>query len=149
MHEANKALRTQGNPPAADNAEIAARLRNFPLLANADLATLITIAAAGTAFNAPAGRSLIWAKTPADKAYIILSGEVDIRIPGGDTIRLGAGDVVGEKAIIEHKLRSATVVAVTPLEVLHFTDDAVRTLYADVPTFREALDATLEARRTA
>ncbi len=146
MHEANKALRTQGNPPAADNAEIAARLRNFPLLAAADLATLTAIAEAGSAFNAPAGRSLIWAKTPADKAYIILSGEVDIKLPEGRTIRLGAGDIVGEKAIIEHKLRSATVISVTPLEVLHFTDEKVRELYDTIPVFREALDATLASR---
>jgi CRP/FNR family transcriptional regulator, cyclic AMP receptor protein len=148
MHEANKALRSQGNPPTADGAEIAAQLRNFPLFADADRDELIAIADAGYALSAPAGWSLIWARTPADKAYVILSGEVDIKLQDR-TIRLGAGSVVGEKAIIEHKLRNATVVAATPLEVLHFPSETVHRLYAEVPAFRAALDATLAQRAAA
>ncbi|TCJ29453.1 cyclic nucleotide-binding domain-containing protein [Nocardioides jejuensis] len=144
MNAANRALRTQGTPSLnADGARIASRLGTFPLFQDADRGDLLTIAASGVELDAPAGWSLIWAKTPADKAYVILSGEVDIKLTDGKTVRLGAGDVVGEKAILEHKLRSATVVAATPLEVLHFTADAVTQLYADVPAFRAALDATL------
>lgn len=147
MHEANLAMRSQGNPTTnADGARIATRLATFPLFADADRGALLTIAAAGVELTTPAGWSPILAKTPADKAYVILAGEVEIKLTDGQTLRLGAGDVVGEKAIIERKLRSATVVAATPLEVLHFTADAVRELYAEVPAFRAALDATLAKR---
>jgi CRP-like cAMP-binding protein len=147
MNPTNKALRSQGIPKVnAEAARIASRLGTFPLFADAERGDLVTIAAAGVELDAPAGWSLIWAKTPADKAYVILDGEVDIKLSDDKSIRLGAGDVVGEKAILEHKLRSATVVAATPLVVLHFTADAVRELYADVPAFRAALDATLAKR---
>jgi CRP/FNR family cyclic AMP-dependent transcriptional regulator len=147
MNPTNKALRSQGTPNVnADAARIASRLGSFPLFAEAERGDLVAIAAAGVELNAPADWSLIWAKTPADKAYVVLEGEVDIKLTDGNTIRLGAGAVVGEQAILEHKLRSATVVAATPLTVLHFTADAVRELYASVPAFHAALDATLANR---
>jgi CRP-like cAMP-binding protein len=147
MNPTNKALRSQGIPKVnADAARIASRLGTFPLFADAERGDLVAIAASGVELNVPAGWSLIWAKTPADKAYVILEGEVDIQLPSGKTVRLGAGDVIGEKAILEHSLRSATVVAATPLVVLHFTADAVTSLYADVPAFRSAIDTTLAKR---
>lgn len=147
MNPTNKALRSQGIPKVnADAARIASRLGTFPLFADAQRGDLVAIAASGVELNVPAGWSLIWAKTPADKAYVILEGEVDIKLESGKTVRLGAGDVIGEKAILEHSLRSATVVAATPLVVLHFTADAVTSLYADVPAFRTAIDTTLAKR---
>lgn len=147
MNPTNKALRSQGIPKVnADAARIASRLGTFPLFAGAERGDLVTIAASGVELDVPSGWSLIWAKTPADKAYVILDGEVDIKLESGKTVRLGAGDVIGEKAILEHSLRSATVVAATPLVVLHFTADAVTSLYADVPAFRAALDTTLAQR---
>ena len=148
MHPANKALRSQGTTPAADTTEVAARLAQLPLFSGADRNQLLAIAEAGYALSAPANWSLIWKKTPADKAYIILSGQVEVRLDDS-AIVLGAGAVVGEKAIIEQKLRSATVVTRTPLEVLHFPADTVQRLYAEVPAFRNALDAALAAQRAA
>ena len=144
MNPTNKALRSQGVPKVnADAARIASRLGTFPLFADAERGDLVAVAASGVELDVPAGWSLIWAKTPADKAYVILEGEVDIKLDSGKTVRLGAGDVIGEKAILEHSLRSATVVAATPLVVLHFTSEAVTSLYNDVPAFRAALDTAL------
>ena len=88
---------------------------------------------------------MIWERTPADKAYVVLDGDLDVRRKGEVVARLGAGDVVGEVAIVENRLRNATVVAATRLEVLHFTKDAVETLYADIPAFRAAVDRAVLA----
>ena len=104
------------------------------------------IADHGTPVNIPADWSLIWEKTPADKAYIILEGEVSVRHGNEEIARLGPGDTVGESAIVAHKLRSANVVSLTPLRVLHFTSDAVRELINTVPRFREALEQTTADR---
>ena len=73
----------------------------------------------------PANWSLIWEKTPADKAYLIVEGEVSVRKGKEEVARLGPGDVIGEMAIVGHKLRSASVVSLTPLEVIHFTKEAL------------------------
>lgn len=104
------------------------------------------IAERGTPVTIPADWSLIWEKTPADKAYIILEGEVSVRRDGVEVARLGPGDTVGESAIVSHRLRSASVVSLTPLKVLHFTSEAVRDLIETVPAFGVALEQTTADR---
>jgi CRP-like cAMP-binding protein len=104
------------------------------------------IKSAGTFVTIPANWSLIWEKTPSDKAYIILSGEVSVRRNGREVARLGAGDVVGESSIVNHSLRNASIVSLTELEVLHFTREEVVRLCAAVPAFKDALDRTTYER---
>jgi CRP/FNR family transcriptional regulator, cyclic AMP receptor protein len=123
-----------------------ASLRGLDRFANLTDDEIRLIADNGTAVNIPANWSLIWEKTPADKAYLILEGEVSVRHGREEIARLGAGDTVGEAAIVSHKLRSASVVSVTPLKVLHFTSEAVRSLIDSVPRFREALEETTRQR---
>jgi CRP/FNR family transcriptional regulator, cyclic AMP receptor protein len=101
---------------------------------------------AGTFVTLPADWSPIWEKTPADKAYIILSGEVSVRRNGGEIARLGPGDIMGEAAIVQQSLRTASIVSLSKLEVLHFTDDKVRGLCDEVPAFREAIDRVARER---
>ena len=126
---------------SADVRRLRERLATLPLFAGASTDDLAEIARSGVAVTVPQGWSLIWERTPADKAYVVLSGEVDIRRADAHVVRLAAGDVVGETAILQRRLRNATVVAATRLEVLHFTADAVERLYGGVPAFRVALDA--------
>ncbi|GAB6987084.1 Crp/Fnr family transcriptional regulator [Nocardioides pyridinolyticus] len=99
------------------------------------------ISASGTRVRVPEGWSPIWEQTPADKAYLILDGTVSVRQHGREIAQLGAGDIVGEAAIVNHSLRTASIVALTPLEMIHFTDDAVRRLCDEMPTFSSALEA--------
>lgn len=99
------------------------------------------ISAAGTRVHVPQDWSPIWERTPADKAYVILDGTVSVRQHGVEIARLGPGDIVGEAAIVNHSLRTASIVALTPLEMIHFTDEAVRTLREEMPTFHAALEA--------
>lgn len=101
---------------------------------------------AATYLTVPANWALMVEQQPADKAYLILSGEVSVRRHGEEVARLGAGEVIGEMALVNHKLRSATVVADSPLEVLHFTDQTVADLNAKIPHFRDALMGAVEER---
>ena len=101
---------------------------------------------AGTYVTIPADWSPIWEKTPADKAYILLSGEVSVRKDGKEVARLGPGEIIGEAGIVNHALRNASIVSLTKLEMLHFTNDAVRRLCTEVPAFREALDRAAQER---
>lgn len=101
---------------------------------------------AGTAVTLPEGWSPIWESTPSDKAYIILSGEVSVRRHGDELARLGTGDIVGEMSFVRRSLRTASVVATTPVTALHFTDEAVARLCEDVPGFRDRLEDTVASR---
>src|SRR3954469_5154542 len=108
-------------------------------LSNKDLKTVID---KGRHVRLPANWSLIWERTPADKAYLIVDGEVSVRKGGNEVARLGPGDVIGEMAIVNHRLRSASVVSLTPLEVVHFTKESLEQLLDEVPAFGEALRGT-------
>jgi len=104
------------------------------------------VLAAGTSLTLPQGWSPIAETTPADKAYLITAGEVSVRRGGTEIARLGPGTMVGEAAIINQRLRSATVVALTPLTVVHFTRERLDELVAQVPAFGDALRATAAER---
>ncbi|HEU4566792.1 MAG TPA: cyclic nucleotide-binding domain-containing protein [Marmoricola sp.] len=119
------------------------KLNRLDSLSNRDLQKVI---AAGRHVKLPANWALIQESTPADKAFLIVDGEVSVRRHGEEITRLGPGDVIGEMAIVRHRLRSASVVSLTPLEVIHFTDEAINRLVEEVPAFAEAIRATAEDR---
>jgi CRP-like cAMP-binding protein len=109
------------------------------ILDSLDPADARRVVAAGNALTLPEGWSPIAESTPADKAYLITEGEVSVRKGGTEIATLGPGAVVGESAILNHTLRSATVVALTPLRVVHFTSDRLEQLADEIPAFGRAL----------
>ena len=127
----------------APDPEKLAGLNRLEALNDADLEKVVKT---GRHVHLPANWSLIWEKTPADKAYLIVDGEVSVRKNGQEVARLGAGDVIGEMAIVNHKLRSASVVSLTPLEVIHFTKESLEQLLDEVPAFGDALRGTTADR---
>lgn len=127
----------------APQPEKLARLNRLDALNDRDLKRVVK---AGRHIHLPADWSLIWEKTPADKAYLIVDGEVSVRKAGQEVARLGPGDVIGEMAIVNHKLRSASVVSLTPLEVIHFTKESLEQLLDEIPAFGEALRGTTADR---
>ena len=104
------------------------------------------VLAAGNALRLPQGWSPIAESTPADKAYLITEGEVSVRKGGVEIATLGPGAVVGETAIVNRTLRSATVVALTPMRVVRFTSQRLEELADEVPAFGAALRAAAAGR---
>ena len=104
------------------------------------------ISSAGTRVTLPEGWAPISEKTGADKAYIILSGTVSVRQHGEEVAQVGPGDIVGEAAILNHSLRTASIVALTPLELIHFTADQLNRLAVEMPKFGEQLEAVARER---
>jgi CRP/FNR family cyclic AMP-dependent transcriptional regulator len=104
------------------------------------------IASVGTYVTVPADWALMGEGTSADKAYLLLDGEVSVRQHGKEVATLGPGDVFGEMGILAHKLRTATVVSTSRLECLHFTREQVEALEAEIPAFRDALEAAAAER---
>ena len=127
----------------APQPEKLAKLNRLEALSDADLQKVVR---SGRHVTLPANWSLIWERTPADKAYLIVDGEVSVRKGSEEVARLGPGDVIGEMAIVNHRLRSASVVSLTPLEVVHFTKESLEQLLDEVPAFGEALRGTSSDR---
>ena len=104
------------------------------------------IANAGTQVTVPAAWAPIIEGTPGDKVYLILEGEVSVKKQKQEIARLGAGELVGETSLARRKLRNATVVAETPLLVLHFTPPVWRNLLDRVPSLSAAVSERALAR---
>lgn len=121
-----------------------ARLDRFSTFSDAEIRA---VRDAGTYLTVPPNWALMVESTPADKAYLILSGTVSIRRDQQEIATLGPGEIIGEIALVQHRLRSATVVAQERLEALHFTAAAIQRLRHTVPNFAEAL-ARAAAERT-
>jgi len=119
------------------------KVNRLETLSDAELAAVVK---AGRHVHLPADWSLIDERTPADKAYLIVDGEVSVRKHGDEIARLGPGDVIGEIGIVNHKLRTASVVSLTPLEVVHFTRESLEHLLDAVPAFGAAIRGTTADR---
>lgn len=111
-----------------------------------DKSVIKRLATVGNAVNIPQGWSVIMETTPADSAYIVLSGTVEIRKAGAKIADLGPGDVFGEIALVNHSLRNASAVAATPIRVLRLGEDAIATLLEHDGAFADTLRSNAESR---
>lgn len=73
--------------------------------------------------NLTTGRQLMSAEQPGEMAYVILSGTLRVVLTdaNGEEITLallGPGEIVGEMALIDDNVRSASVVALEPVSLL-------------------------------
>ena len=103
------------------------------------------------------GSVLLKQGTPTRGAFFIQSGSVDVsaRLAGGNTLPLAhieAGGVLGEMALLEHGLCSATVTASEPVDGLFIGRDDFRVLVARrsaaALSVQQALTANLCAKLT-
>lgn len=126
------------------DSEVARRVKELTTaLSDADINAVVK---AGRVVHVPTGWGLIWEKTPADNAYFILDGEVSIRRNQKEIATLGAGDFIGEVAIVNNQLRSASVVTTTAVTALNIGADAGRKLAATIPAIQAALRASTARR---
>lgn len=100
------------------SAERLAELRSLAIFAKFDDAELAKAAGKLTDVNVPAGAVLVKQGQPGREAFIVASGMAEIRVADQVVGHAGAGDLVGEMALLDARPRSATVVAVTPMRVL-------------------------------
>jgi CRP/FNR family cyclic AMP-dependent transcriptional regulator len=139
-------LTSSSTPPRPDVRSTVDRLLELDVFPDASARELKRIVLAGHTVPIPKGWSLIWERTPADKAYVVLSGMASVQHDHVEFAKITAGELIGEMAIVNHRLRSATVVATTDLEVLHFTREAVEKLRGESRAFREALESSTVSR---
>ncbi len=95
------------------------------------------------------GGSIAVQNGPADGAYLLLSGQARVSRHGVEVGVLQAGDVIGEIALLEGSLRTASVVAESEIEAVHLEPRVAAGLYDDVPEFRRALEETARERLAA
>jgi len=118
-------------------------------LTSFDAALVRVLATVGTSVHIPKGWAIMMEMTPADSAYILLDGSVEVRKSGEVRDTLGPGDVFGEIALVDHRLRSATIVASTNVTALRLEGAALETLVDINPAFAGALRSSADRRLAA
>jgi CRP-like cAMP-binding protein len=124
------------------------RLRAIPVFASLDEETLRSVAVFAGESSVPAGKQIVNEGDYAHEFMAIEEGTADV-IRGGDTIAtLGPGDFFGEIGVVEKTLRTASVVAATPMRLITLTrwdlkragDDTIEQIRATIEARREAAD---------
>ncbi len=94
------------------------RLRAIPVFASLDEQTLKGVAAFATESSVPAGKHLVKEGNYAYEFMAIEEGEADVVRADEIVATLGPGDFFGEVALLEKTLRTASVVARTPMRLV-------------------------------
>jgi CRP-like cAMP-binding protein len=121
-------------------------LRNVPLFAGCTKKQLEHVASIVTELNIPKGSNLMVEGEMIHEFVIIESGSASVRRGGRKVATVGAGDVVGELAMILRRPRTATVTADSDLNVLVVDERSFNALLDEVPGLARRLLHTVAER---
>jgi CRP/FNR family transcriptional regulator, cyclic AMP receptor protein len=131
-------------------AQKVALLAQMPLFSLCSKRQLAALAADTVADELAAGTVLTREGAAGGLAYILASGQAEVVRGKRRLAVLGPGDVVGELSLIDGKPRSATVRALTDLEVLEIDARDLRRMLRQAPAVtRKLLEALSERLRHA
>jgi CRP-like cAMP-binding protein len=135
--------RAGGSAPLTGIAAALASTRLFALCSRKELRTVAKQAKLRTI---PKGTRIMTEGDAGETMLVILSGVARVSRRNRKVASLGAGDAVGELAVLGRTTRNATVDAETDLEVAEITRRSLSKLIADVPSFSQKLLESLAAR---
>lgn len=96
--------------------------------------------------TAAAGDQLMDQGDPGLECFVVVDGTVGVSVRGENVAAIGPGGVVGEMALIDHRPRSATVVAETDVKLLRFDTRQFRQLLEDLPKAGARVRSVLQER---
>ena len=109
-------------------------LRNVPLFAGCSKAELQQVAQLADELDLAEGATLIREGERGREFIVVADGTVKVTRSGKTLRELGAGDFIGEIALISDVPRTATVTATSPVRLLVVTDRAFRGLVEEMPS---------------
>jgi CRP/FNR family transcriptional regulator, cyclic AMP receptor protein len=120
-------------------------LRLLPALRGLDDRELAKLARLVDEVTVEAGKTLITEGDVGREAFVIAEGTARVTIGGEIVCELGPGEIVGEMAMFEHRPRTASVVAATPMRLLA-VGPADFYAFAGLPPVARAVTSTLVSR---
>ncbi len=108
-------------------------LKRVPLFEQCSKKDLQNIAQIADQLDLRAGKVLIEEGARGREFFVIIEGEVEVRRKGRKVATLGPGTFVGEMALLSKVPRTATVTAVSDVDVLVITDRAFLELLNRMP----------------
>ena len=129
-------------------ARIEEQLAQVPLFSSLSKKEIRQISQLATPLEQPAGAVLVQEGKVGHEFIIVLEGEIEIRKGDQVIATRGPGSYIGEIALIDHRPRTATVVATTPVSIEVIGQREFAGLLEEVPELSQQLLATV-ARRLA
>jgi CRP-like cAMP-binding protein len=123
-------------------------LAKVPLFEGLSKKELRLISQLATELDEPAGTVLIEEGKLGHEFIVLVEGEIEVTRDGRTLGHHGPGTYVGEIALLEHRPRTATVVATTPVKLEVIGQREFAGLLEEVPGLSEQVSATA-ARRLA
>jgi MFS family permease len=121
-------------------------LSKLPFFAPLEPEALESVAAKAAPITIGAGETVFRQGDPGDLFYTIVSGEVEVLIDGRRARVEGAGDYFGEIALLRKTPRTATVVALSPTELLSVDGEVFIAAISGHSAGIRGLDAVATAR---
>lgn len=121
-------------------------LSRVPLFERCSRRELSRVASLMTPLEMAEGSVLTRQGDPGNQCFVIIEGTVDVRIDDRTVAELGAGEVVGEMALLDGRPRTATVRARTPLRLEVLDRREFMSLLENTPSVTLKLLKTLAER---
>jgi CRP/FNR family transcriptional regulator len=123
------------------------RLQTLPLFGELDAYDLGKVARWVDEIRATPGDLLIEQGTMPFELFVIERGRVEVVQDGIQIATAGAGDVVGEIALLEQHRRMATVRALTEVIALALPVDGLQALTVEMPELGDELRGIMDRRQ--
>ena len=121
-------------------------LHHVPLFAGCSKKELAWIARDSDIVSFKAGRVLIEQGQPGREAFIITKGIAKVSRGGKTLAKVGAGEMVGELALLDNGPRTASVVCETDVEAVVISQKHLHGVLHEVPSLARKLLSTLAGR---
>ena len=126
-------------------------LQRIPLFRNLDAETLTLLAGLARLRRCVAGEEIVKQDQPADAVYVIVKGRASVSLAARDgrvlTLRdIGEAEIIGEVSLLDGGLPSATVTAITNLELIVVNRQSFLNLVEERPKLAAALLPVLASR---
>lgn len=121
-------------------------IKAIPLFAKLSQKELAEVARHCDEVDVPKGQVLADQDTPGAECFIVVSGEISIRRNNRKIGSKGAGEIVGEMALLDSLPRSATLATAADSQLLVFSRKDFRRIVDAMPLVSRKLLETLSER---
>jgi len=121
-------------------------LQGVPLFSGVAGNELMPLALSSEVMRLPAGTTLFEEGQPGGALYVVIHGKVAVRQAGREVAVLGAGEVVGEMAILDEAPRSASAVVTEDADLLCVSAEAFHDAIQETTDFADGVIRVLTQR---
>jgi CRP/FNR family transcriptional regulator, cyclic AMP receptor protein len=123
-----------------------ARLKDIPLFSRLTKRQRTQLARHVREVEIPTGEHLVDEGEHSFEFFVIVEGSAAVVGGGTHLTDLGPGDFLGEIGLVQHKDRTASVIATKPIKAIVMDETGFREMEEHIPAVAREIDAAIEER---